>query len=196
MIHTYDRCRDNSGRGVGRNSGDATTTAGNWWVPESRYYLRRVHTTPYPGDLLRLVTGLPNGEEVKCGDGDTITSAVPEIRPVSWTWRCDGRRGYDWASMTQYLSTREPVHTHERATPRSSAEDSAPRRSCKKCDRIWWVRNLTCGNHGQRHERTRCNQRWSWRVGPAEQRKRDRVDARVWSTKRTHQSVSQSDSTQ
>jgi hypothetical protein len=129
------------------------------------------HITSYPGDLLRLVPGLPDGEEVKCGDNDTITSVVPEIRPAPRTWRCDERRGYDWDPMTQYLSTRELVHAHERATPRSPTEDSAPCRSCKKCGRICWGRNLTCGNHGQRRERTRCNQRWSWRVGPAEQRR-------------------------
>jgi hypothetical protein len=41
-------------------------------------------------------------------------------------------RGYVRAPMTRYLSTREPVHAHERATPRSPAEESASRRSCKR----------------------------------------------------------------
>jgi hypothetical protein len=46
--------------------------------------------------------------------------------------RVEGR-GYAWAPMTRYLSTHEPVHAHERATPRSPAEESASRRPCKKC---------------------------------------------------------------
>jgi hypothetical protein len=41
-------------------------------------------------------------------------------------------RGYAWAPMTRYLSTREPVHAHERATPRSPAKQSVLHRSCKK----------------------------------------------------------------
>jgi hypothetical protein len=138
-IRTDNRCQDDSGRGVGRNNGNATMTVSNWWVPESRYCPQRVHTQRrYPGDSLRLVPGLPDGEKVKCGDGGTITSVVPEIRHAPWTWRCDGRRGYDWAPMTRYLSTREPVHAHKRATPRSSVEDSTPRRSCKKCGQVCW----------------------------------------------------------
>jgi hypothetical protein len=36
--------------------------------------------------------------------------------------------------------------------------------------------------------------RWNWRVGPAEQRRRQSVDASVWPTKRTRQSVPQSGS--
>jgi hypothetical protein len=95
-------------------------------------------TTPVPRRFTPAGPGLPDGEKVKRGDGGTMTSAVPEIRPASRMWRCDGRRGYDWALMTRYLSTRKPINAHERATPRSPAEESAPRPSCKKCGRVCW----------------------------------------------------------
>jgi hypothetical protein len=59
-------------------------------------------------------------------------------------------RGYARAPMTRYLSTREPVHTHERATPRSPVEESASRRSCKKRGWVYWGRIWHVGSTEQR----------------------------------------------
>jgi hypothetical protein len=71
--------------------------------------------------------------ETVCRRRTSATAAAGLFRNECCTIGRVEERGYAWAPMTRYLSTREPVHSHERATPRSPAEESASRRSCKKC---------------------------------------------------------------
>jgi hypothetical protein len=63
------------------------------------------------------------------------------------------------------------------------------RRSCQECGRFCWGGIWRVGGTVRDAEGRGAVKWWSWRAGPAEQRRRGSAYASVWSTKRTRQSV-------